>query len=155
MLAETQHPTRPFKLWSQFQTHWELIFALLAGLFILSGWLLSQYGYSGLSVLAYVLAFGIGGFAKAKEGIIDTLEHRKLNVEMLMVMAAVGSALIGYWVEGAILILIFSLSGNIRNVHDEQKQERNIGFNELAAGESGPLRGRGGNEHSHRLTAGQ
>ncbi|MCM3716402.1 cadmium-translocating P-type ATPase [Alkalihalobacillus oceani] len=111
MIADTQHPTRPFKLWSQFQTHWELIFALLAGLFILTGWLLSQYGYAGLSVLAYVLAFGIGGFAKAKEGIIDTLEHRKLNVEMLMVLAAVGSALIGYWVEGAILILIFSLSG--------------------------------------------
>ncbi|MCM3760738.1 cadmium-translocating P-type ATPase [Alkalihalobacillus oceani] len=111
MLADTQQPTKPFKLWSQFQTHWELIFALLAGVFILIGWLLSHYGHSGLSVLAYILAFGIGGFAKAKEGIVDTLEHRKLNVEMLMVIAAVGSALIGYWVEGAILILIFSLSG--------------------------------------------
>ena len=28
-----------------------------------------------------------------------------------MILAAIGSAIIGYWTEGAILIFIFSLSG--------------------------------------------
>src|SRR5690625_1854763 len=30
---------------------------------------------------------------------------------MLMILAAIGSAIIGYWTEGAILIFIFALSG--------------------------------------------
>lgn len=84
---------------------------------ILAGWLLS--GYQVLSIILFLLAFVIGGFAKAKEGIEETLESKTLNVELLMIFAAVGSALIGYWAEGAILIFIFSLSGAFRNIHDE------------------------------------
>ena len=53
----------------------------------------------------------IGGFAKAKEGIEETIANKELNVEMLMILAAIGSAIIGYWTEGAILIFIFALSG--------------------------------------------
>jgi len=89
--------------------HGELIAALLSGLLILAGWLLS--GNETLSVVLFILAFCIGGFAKAKEGIQETLSEKTLNVELLMIFAAVGSALIGYWAEGAVLIFIFSLSG--------------------------------------------
>ena len=53
----------------------------------------------------------VGGYAKAKEGIEDTIEEKELNVEMLMLFAAIGAAIIGYWAEGAILIFIFALSG--------------------------------------------
>lgn len=94
------------KNWAQ---HAELIAALVSGALILAGWLLS--GYQVLSIILFLLAFVIGGFAKAKEGIEETLESKTLNVELLMIFAAIGSALIGYWAEGAILIFIFSLSG--------------------------------------------
>ncbi|MCY8487530.1 heavy metal translocating P-type ATPase [Bacillus atrophaeus] len=92
--------------WTQ---HAELIAALVSGALILAGWILHQH--SVLSVILYLLAFAIGGFAKAKEGIQDTIESKTLNVELLMIFAAIGSAIIGYWAEGAILIFIFSLSG--------------------------------------------
>ena len=59
----------------------------------------------------YITAFIIGGFAKAKEGIEETIKNKELNVEMLMVFAAIGSGIIGYWAEGAILIFIFAISG--------------------------------------------
>ncbi|OBA09407.1 cadmium-translocating P-type ATPase [Bacillus subtilis] len=94
------------KNWLQ---HAELIAALVSGALILAGWLLS--GHQVVSITLYLLAFVIGGFAKAKEGIEETLESKTLNVELLMIFAAIGSALIGYWAEGAILIFIFSLSG--------------------------------------------
>ena len=58
-----------------------------------------------------IIAFLIGGFAKAKEGIEETIRNKQLNVEMLMIFAAIGSAFIGYWTEGAILIFIFAISG--------------------------------------------
>ena len=98
-------------LFEKLKLNAELIAAIVCGIFILAGWILSKNGVTGLSELLYILSFIIGGFAKAKEGILDTIENKQLNVELLMILAAIGSAIIGYWTEGAILIFIFSLSG--------------------------------------------
>ncbi|WP_088042798.1 heavy metal translocating P-type ATPase [Bacillus sp. EAC] len=90
--------------------HGELIAALISGALTLIASLMNDHK-SILVILLYVLAFCIGGFAKAKEGIEDTIAEKELNVEMLMIIAALGSAAIGYWTEGAVLIFIFALSG--------------------------------------------
>ncbi|GGI17469.1 heavy metal translocating P-type ATPase [Gottfriedia solisilvae] len=90
--------------------HGELIAALFSGVLILIASFVNDK-HSTLSISLYVLAFCIGGFAKAKEGIEDTIAEKELNVEMLMIFAAIGSAIIGYWTEGAVLIFIFALSG--------------------------------------------
>ncbi|MFD2445078.1 heavy metal translocating P-type ATPase [Bacillus sp. CGMCC 1.16607] len=91
--------------------HGELIAAGLCGILILSGWLLELSHLKSMAIVFYVLSFLIGGFAKAKEGIEETIANKELNVEMLMIFAAIGSAIIGYWTEGAILIFIFAVSG--------------------------------------------
>lgn len=100
-----------FDLIENIKEHGELIAALLSGLIILLAWRLESNELTTAAVIAYLSAYIIGGYAKAKEGILDTLENKSLNVELLMVLAAIGSAIIGYWTEGAILIFIFSLSG--------------------------------------------
>ncbi|WP_442852654.1 heavy metal translocating P-type ATPase [Bacillus sp. 1NLA3E] len=91
--------------------HAELTAAVICGVLIATGWVLKHFDTSSASIAAYLLAFIIGGFAKAKQGIESTIENKELNVEMLMVFAAIGSAIIGYWTEGAMLIFIFALSG--------------------------------------------
>lgn len=91
--------------------HAELIAAILSGVLILIGWILEKNDLTTASIVFFLFAFVIGGFAKAKEGIEDTIENKELNVEMLMIFAAIGSAIIGYWTEGAILIFIFAMSG--------------------------------------------
>lgn len=96
---------------SIFKKHYELVFALISGCFILIGWLLTKNAMTTTATIFYVFAYIIGGYAKAKEGIEDTIAEKELNVEMLMLFAAIGSAIIGYWTEGAILIFIFALSG--------------------------------------------
>lgn len=112
------------RLFQKYIPHMELIAALLSGLLIVSGWLLARYDWQLTSTLVFVCAYLIGGFAKAKEGIEDTISSKQLNVELLMVLAAIGSALIGYWVEGAILIFIFALSGAMeRYTMDKSKRE--------------------------------
>ncbi|TQR15273.1 heavy metal translocating P-type ATPase [Psychrobacillus soli] len=88
--------------------HAELVAALFSGILILIAWLA---GSETFSIILYMLAFVIGGFAKAKEGIEATIRDKELNVEMLMILAAIGSSIIGYWTEGAILIFIFAVSG--------------------------------------------
>lgn len=91
--------------------HRELIAALLSGLLVLITWSLADYLSETLWVILHLIAFIIGGYAKAKEGITETIRNKELNVEMLMIFAAIGSAAIGYWTEGAVLIFIFALSG--------------------------------------------
>lgn len=91
--------------------HGELIAAIVSGFIILFAWRMESTGLNTASVIAYLTAFVVGGYAKAKEGILDTIENKNLNVELLMILAAIGSAIIGYWTEGAILIFIFALSG--------------------------------------------
>lgn len=91
--------------------HLELIAALTSGVIILITWLLQNNISEPAWVILHLVAFAIGGFAKAKEGITETIKTKKLNVEFLMILAAIGSAAIGYWTEGAILIFIFALSG--------------------------------------------
>lgn len=92
--------------------HSEMIAALFSGVILLVAWILSKnIGHTAPVITLFIAAFVIGGFSKAKEGITETIEDRKLNVELLMILAAIGSAAIGYWTEGAILIFIFALSG--------------------------------------------
>jgi len=62
-------------------------------------------------IILFGLSFLIGGFAKAKEGILSTIKEKSLNVEILMILAALGAFIVGNYSEGAILILIFSISG--------------------------------------------
>ncbi|PIC85546.1 heavy metal translocating P-type ATPase [Sporosarcina sp. P20a] len=89
----------------------ELIAAIVSGIIILAAWILGKNGTESFSVTLYIIAFLIGGYAKAKEGIEETIKNKELNVEMLMIFAAIGSGIIGYWAEGAILIFIFAISG--------------------------------------------
>ncbi|WP_053083684.1 heavy metal translocating P-type ATPase [Rubeoparvulum massiliense] len=103
----------------------ELIAALVSGILIMVAWSLEGQGWETGTVLIYLFAFMIGGFAKAKEGIQALFLQRKLSVELLMLFAAIGSAIIGYWTEGAILIFIFALSGALES-YTMQKSHREI-----------------------------
>jgi Zn2+/Cd2+-exporting ATPase len=98
-------------VFEKIKPHAELIASALCGILILTGWLLEIANHHTTAIIVYVLSFIIGGYAKAKEGIEETITNKELNVEMLMIFAAIGSAIIGYWTEGAILIFIFAVSG--------------------------------------------
>ncbi|MGY3718016.1 heavy metal translocating P-type ATPase [Sutcliffiella cohnii] len=119
MNAETKQMTTPIamnneekvSLIEKGKQHIELVFAIISGVLILAGWILMNVELTAVSVPIFILAYVIGGFFKAKEGIEDTIAEKELNVEMLMIFAAIGAAIIGYWMEGAILIFIFALSG--------------------------------------------
>ena len=97
------------------EQHWlsrygEAIAALASGIFIAAAWGIDGSSHIAAIVL-YSLAFVVGGYVKAKEGLYTLFAERDLDVNLLMLVAAVGAAGIGYWAEGAVLIFIFSLSG--------------------------------------------
>ncbi|TDF95151.1 heavy metal translocating P-type ATPase [Paenibacillus piri] len=88
----------------------EGVAALTSGLFIVAAWGIGNASHTW-EVILYLFAFVVGGFVKAKEGLQTLIAERDLDVNLLMIVAAVGAASIGYWAEGAVLIFIFSLSG--------------------------------------------
>ncbi|WP_025728348.1 heavy metal translocating P-type ATPase [Atopobacter phocae] len=83
---------------------------VISGILIVIGFLIPT---STIQTIIFLLAFVIGGYLQAVEGIQDSLENKRLNVDILMVVAALGAALIGYWFEGALLIFIFAVSGTL------------------------------------------
>lgn len=106
------------------ERHGEGIAALVSGLFMLCAWLMEGYSGSWAAAL-YLISYGVGGFVKAREGLIALVTQRKLDVNMLMMLAAIGAASIGYWMEGAILIFIFSLSGALES-YAESRSRRDL-----------------------------
>jgi Cd2+/Zn2+-exporting ATPase len=108
-----RHTTAPTlsALWAK---HGEAFTTLMCAVFVTAGWLASRAGVGvvGTSVL-FSVGYVLGGYRQAIEGTTTLFKDRELDVDLLMVVAAIGAALIGYWFDGALLIFIFALSGTL------------------------------------------
>lgn len=82
---------------------------ILCGVLLLCGWATQQPAI-------FLASFVIGGYSKAREGLLHWRQTRQLSVDLLMVLAAIGAALINYWLEGALLIFIFAVSGLLEEI---------------------------------------
>ena len=100
-----------------------MVATLISGILILLGFVLQTQNVYPLSIIVFILSFLIGGYHQAVEGVRDTIETKRLNVDILMVLAAVGASIIGYWLEGALLIFIFSLSGSMEEYATNKSTE--------------------------------
>lgn len=129
------------RLNEKIKEHSELIAAILSGIIIFLAWRMDAVGLETAAIIAYISAYVLGGYAKAKEGITDTIKSRKLNVEILMILAAIGSAIIGYWTEGAILIFIFAMSGALETYAMNKSHREISALMELQPEEAWLVRG--------------
>ncbi len=88
-----------------------VVMSLLSGGLLLGGWLLSMGGLPGWLVTAtYVLAMIVGGYDFALEGLGELVRERRIGIELLMSIAAVGAATLGEVGEGAMLVFLYSIS---------------------------------------------
>src|SRR5262245_60430844 len=58
----------------------------------------------------FAVAYAAGGWEPALEG-LRALREKSLDVDLLMIVAALGAAAIGQVLDGALLIVIFATSG--------------------------------------------
>ncbi len=73
-------------------------------------WLAEGAGWPASVVLALnLLSYLAGGFFGAKVA-FTSLRAGDIDVDLLMILAALGAAFIGQWHEGAVLLFLFSLS---------------------------------------------
>ena len=90
----------------------EMTLTIISGLMIIIGFILNTQN-SGLAIPLFILAFILGGYYSFLNAYHDLVDEKKLNVDVLMIAAAVGASIIGYWAEGALLIFIFSLAESL------------------------------------------
>ncbi|HLO87492.1 MAG TPA: heavy metal translocating P-type ATPase [Nostocaceae cyanobacterium] len=102
--------------------HGDAVAAILCGFLLFLGWLTLHLGWLGLAFLLLPSAYVIGGYESAKEGLTTLFKEKELDVDLLMIVAAVGAATLGLWqkeyhliIDGAILILIFAVSGALES----------------------------------------
>jgi cation-transporting P-type ATPase D len=79
----------------------------------------------------YLACYLTGGWAPAWEG-IQALRSRTLDVDLLMVVAAIGAASIGQIFDGALLIVIFATSGALEDAATKRTEDSVKGLLDLA-----------------------
>jgi Cd2+/Zn2+-exporting ATPase len=67
-----------------------------------------------LILFVNVISYVAGGFYGAR-GAVESLLKRRLDVDLLMILAALGAAAVNQWHEGATLLFLFSLSNVLQD----------------------------------------
>ncbi|MEH1840386.1 MAG: heavy metal translocating P-type ATPase [Nostoc sp.] len=122
----------PQRLGQFTREHADTVAALLCGFLLFLGWFALHLGWLGLAFLLLPAAYVIGGYESAREGLTTLFKEKELDVDLLMIVAAIGAASLGLWrgeyhliIDGAILILIFAISGAIEG-YAMQRTEQSI-----------------------------
>lgn len=125
---KTAHQPNPGKKprfdWVRLLRHKEMLLALGSGGLMLAAWVWGLQGtMPWVSMALYIAAYAVGGYVKAREGLITLVKEHDLDVNLLMIAAALGAASIGYWNEGAMLIFIFALSGALESFASDRSRK--------------------------------
>ena len=106
----------------------ELYFSLLCGVFLLTGFLFKIFGTDSQSMWVYLvpllISYGFGGYYISIEA-FEKIKKGEFEIDFLMIAAAIGAAYIGSWIEGALLLFLFSL-GHALETYAMDKAKKSI-----------------------------
>jgi len=102
------------------------LLTVLCGVLIIAAWASELLGGpAGLATALYVLATLSGGLFVARSGWATLLATRRLDINLLMIMAATGALVIGEYAEGAAVVFLFAL-GNALEGYTMDRARRSI-----------------------------
>jgi Cd2+/Zn2+-exporting ATPase len=92
----------------------ELLSSLLAGILLGIGWVGEHFlGFpTSLSIILYAVAYLTAGYDVTRHA-LGALRQRHFDTDFLMVVAALGAAVLGDFAEGALLLFLFSLGHSL------------------------------------------
>ncbi len=110
------HDMSPLRqAWDWTSQNLEAVFTLITLVAIILAWLAEYAGMLAVIPTAlYTLAYITGGTFGLKGG-LESLRQRTIDVDLLMVLAALGAAIVGSPFEGALLLFLFSFSNVLQD----------------------------------------
>ncbi len=107
--AVAEHEEHEHEHGGPFGERSELVFSLACGALTGVGWGLEKVGVASvIPTSLFVLAYVLGSWFTVKE-VALALRARKFEIDFLMLLAAIGAAILGEWFEGALLLFLFTL----------------------------------------------
>lgn len=111
----------------------ELLFAILCGLFLLTGFGLSFIEHISfyIPLVFYILSYIFGSWYTTRQAIHD-LRDKKFDIDFLMLVAAIGAAALGEWAEGGLLLFLFSIGHSLEHYAMDKAKKSIEALAELA-----------------------
>ena len=106
----TAPPTLPE---SWYRRNRELAWSLAAGALLTAGFAAERAvdGRTAVTIAVYVGSYAFGGYDLVRHALGSLRRGRVvLDIDLLMLLAAIGAATLGEWAEGAFLLFLFSLA---------------------------------------------
>ena len=126
-VRETGAPVKPYAVEAErapegvreWVVHWttgdriEAVFTALTFVFMIAGWVAGKFGVPWHD-LFYLGAYLTGGYFGVRAG-LQSLRQWTIDVDLLMVLAALGAAVVNAPFEGVMLLFLFSLSNVLQS----------------------------------------
>lgn len=109
----TTAASAPAETSSWYSRNKELVWSLAAGLLLFAGFVGERWLAfpRALAVALFAGAYVFGGYDLVRHAVISTRKSGfRFDIELLMIVAAVGAAALGEWAEGAFLLFLFAIA---------------------------------------------
>lgn len=96
-----------------YSRHKELVWSLIAALFLVTAWTGERWAGlpRGAAIAFYLASYAFGGFDLGRHTVKSLKKGRfQFDIDLLMLLAATGAAVLGQWAEGAFLLFLFSFA---------------------------------------------
>jgi Cd2+/Zn2+-exporting ATPase len=111
----------------------DLVFAIICGVLLATGFGLTFFESVPdlIWLMCYIGAYFFGGFFTVKQA-IASIRAGHFDIDFLMLVAAIGAAVLGEWAEGALLLFLFSLGHALEHYALEKARKSITALAELA-----------------------
>ena len=127
-------------VWSLPEVRWAAVATLLFAVGLAAH---AAHAPAGLAWGLFLACYAAGGWEPALAG-LAALRQKTLDVDLLMVLAAIGAAAVGQVLDGGLLIVIFATSGALEAVATHRTEQAVRGLLDLAPERAVLLDGDGG-----------
>ncbi|MFQ5629761.1 MAG: heavy metal translocating P-type ATPase [bacterium] len=110
-----------------------LLISMVSGFFLLAGYLAEVLFAQQAAVIVpiYLIAYLAGGYDATRHGIKAAM-NLQFDIDFLMIVAAVGAAILGEWAEGALLLFLFSLGHALEHAAMDKARNAIRGLGKLS-----------------------
>ncbi|MHB8960254.1 MAG: P-type ATPase, partial [Candidatus Limnocylindrales bacterium] len=124
-------------------TYPPILGAIASGILLAAGFLGSLTGVlpEPLSIVLYVASIPFGGYWWGREGLEELIEEHEVGIEVLMAVATIGAAALGFWEEAAFLVFLYGSAEAVESLTFARTRSAIRSLLDLAPKEAHVLRG--------------